>query len=73
MDLRGILFLGMHSEFRDPRRSSLIDFSVNLGGLIRFFLVNFLIKAFSFRSLIFLSLLFYRLELRYLLSIYVFN
>jgi hypothetical protein len=41
-------------------------FSVNLGGLIRFFLVNFLIKAFSFRSLIFLSLLFYRLaELRW--------
>jgi hypothetical protein len=28
-----------------------------LGGLIRFFLVNFLIKAFSFRSLIFLSLI----------------
>jgi hypothetical protein len=52
--------------FANPRKSlglGLIDVSVNLGGLIRFFLVNFLIKAFSFRSLIFLSLFFHRLEL----------
>jgi hypothetical protein len=44
--------------------NALIDFSVNFGGLIRFFLVNFLIKAFSFRSLIFLSLFFHRLEIK---------